>query len=265
MSLVALAMRIAAVRALQGATAAADARIFDSAILPIDKLASESPEPFISISTEDEVSKPSGRDVNTGDRTIDLLIDIAIGKAVPLKGDGDAEVIAAATDAGLELTLAVIHRQIHACLFGFGGGLWGEAFRAFTKSIEDISSRRGVPNEAGQRFAARQILVQVKAIAEPPFGPVEPKTPFAKFFEAAATDPVLAAQASIIRRAIEGRPIGWPELHTISAISGGYTEAEAAAIGLAPPGAPVAGMTLEPGGVVMDAATASTAPPSEDE
>ncbi len=268
MSIVALALRLSAVRALQAATLVASSRIYDSAVLPIDQMASNTPEPFISISTEDESSRPAGRDLNSGDRMIDLVVEIAIAKTVTLPGEEGAAIAVVDTDANLELTLAVLARQIAACLFGRGGGLWGDAFRAFAASIEEANSRRGVPVENGQRFAARQLVYRVKALAEPPFGPVESNTPFAKFFAAAEGDAPLAPTASIIRRAIEGDPVGWPELYTQTAVDAGYTEEEAVKIGIAPegglPSVPVASIETYPIGVVLDADLAATALPPEE-
>ena len=55
MSIIALAIRMAATRALEteGATLAG-ARVFDSAITPLDEMVSAEPKPLIVVSTEDD-------------------------------------------------------------------------------------------------------------------------------------------------------------------------------------------------------------------
>jgi len=268
MSLVALAIRMAARKALNNATFAG-ARIFDSAVMPIDQIAGKEPTPFVSISTEDETSKPSGRDLNNGDRLIDLVIEIAIGEVVELPGEDGEGIAIRDTDATLELALAILTRQINATLFGLGGGAWGEVFRAFVKTIEEFNGRRGVPTKDGQRFAARQLAYRVRAFAEPEFGPVIAGTPFDRFLAVAEDDETLAPVVEVIRNAIEGRPIDWPELYTAAAVAGGYTEEEGQSIGIAPLGghasAPVEEMTVEPSGVVMDQTMIDEALPPEEE
>lgn len=256
MSLVGLAMRLSAVKALANATIAGG-RIFDSAVLPIDKLAPKSgPAPFVAISTEDEGSNPSGRDLNNGDRRIDLVIECAIGQIVPLPGEDGEGLAVSETDANLELSLAVLSRQIDACLFGQGGGVWGEVFRAFVKTIEETISRRGLPAENGERFAARQVAYRVKAFAEPAFGALPADgTPFAKFLAALDDAPGMENIAEIIRQSIAGHPIGWPDVYTRGAVDGGLTEDEARKIGIASAGNdPVEALTLAPDGPTYDQA-----------
>lgn len=269
MSLVALALRMSAVRAMTGDATLVGSRVFDSAIMPIDRMIGEDRAPFIAVSTEDEAGKPSGRDLNTGDRTIDLVIELAVGSVVPMEGippeGGDAiQLVVPETDGNLELALAVITRQITACLFGRGGGAWGDVFRLFTGAVEEYSSRRGVPNKDGQRFAARQLVFRIKAFAEPAFGQ-EPEagTPFAKFLAAIEADSDLDKHAAIIRRALSGAPIGWPELFTQAAVDAGLTEEEAQGIGIAPigglPSDALISMTVQPEQFVADAASIAEA------
>ncbi|MBN9033699.1 MAG: hypothetical protein BGO05_05440 [Rhizobiales bacterium 63-7] len=271
MSMVGLALRLSAVMALKNATLAGK-RVFDSAILPVDKLTTKAgPEPFIAISTEDETSKPSGRDLHNGDRTIDLVIEVAIGKTVALPGDGGTGVQVADTDANLEMSLAIVMRQVEACLFGAGGGQWGKVFRAIAKAIEETVTRRGLPEKEGERFAARQTGYRIKAFAEPAFGQQPaPGSPFALFLAALDAEPGYEAFGAIVRQAIEGVPIGWPEVYTVGAIMAGYTEEEAQSIGIAPLGgadsAPLAELTILPDGMVLDAdSIEASLPPDEGE
>ncbi len=257
MSMVALAMRLSAVLALNGSTVAGK-RVFDSAVLPIDKLTSKTPEPFISVSTEEESGKPAGRDINNGDRLIDLVIETAIAETIDLPGEDGQGLMVADTDGNLELSLAVLSRQVDACLWGRGGGVWGEVFRAFSKTIAETTSRRGLPTENGERFAARQVIYRVQAFAEPAFGAVAPGTPFGKFLAALDEQPGYETIAAIVRQAIEGKPIGWPDLYTPSAVAAGMTEDEAQRMGIAPlggyPSDPMKAIEIAPDGWEIDQA-----------
>ena len=258
MSIVALAIRLSAVKALLykgGATIAGD-RVYDSAISPMDALIGASPAPFIIVSTEDEVNKPTGADIDNGDRTVDFVIETALAKAlsvtIPPDGNPGGEPIPQIvvsvpnTDAGLELSLAVLHRQIMACLWGRGGGPWGDIFRSLATGIETITSRRGMGSKDGARFAARQGIYSLRALAEPAYGQAPyPGTPLAAFVAALAdeakADPTFLPLAQVITAAIAGAPIGWPAVYTAAALAGGYTEAQGLAIGIvdiAPPAAP---------------------------
>lgn len=269
MSLVALAMRMSAVEALKGVTLSGQ-RIYDSALLPVDKVVDErGPEPFTSVSTEDDVGKPSGRDLNNGDRLIDLVIESMIAKIMPLPGEDGEAIVIAETDATLELSLAILSRQIDATLWGRGGGVWGDVFRSLCKSVEEVASRRGMPTENGQRFAARQVSYRVRAFAEPAFG-VEPAagTPMAKFLAALTGEPKLSGVASIVRQAIVGNPTDWPAHYTAIAVACGLTESEAVKIGIAPvgglPSEPVTSAIADPVGWLLDeAAVAAQLPEGE--
>ena len=268
MSLVALAMRMSAVEALKGATLSGR-RIYDSALLPVAEVADEhGPKPFTAISTEDDVGKPNGRDLNNGDRVIDLVIESMIASVMPLPGeDGDA-IVVADTDATLELSIAILSRQIEATLWGRGGGVWGDVFRSLCRSVEEVTSRRGMPTKDGQRFAARQTAYRVRAFAEPAFGK-EPEegTPMAKFLSALAGDPKLADVASVIRQAIMGNPTDWPSHYTAAAVVGGLTESEAVKVGIAPlgglPSDALSTVTVDPDGWILDEASVAAQPPED--
>jgi hypothetical protein len=246
MSIVGTALRISATRALAGAATLAGDRVFDSAILPIDELTSTMPKPFVVVSTEDEASKPAGRDIFAGDREIDLVLECSMTQVQPLPAkNGEEEqvmVLVPNTDAGLELALGVLNRQIIACLFGRGGGAWGEAFRGLTAGLNEVVSRRGASSKEGARYAARQTILTVRAIAEPPFGmPLVSNTPLAAFIAAAEADEATASIARVLREAIEGVPQDWPAVFSAAGMLAGYTDAEAQALGIYPLAPPVEG------------------------
>ena len=238
MSIIALAIRMSATRALEteGATLAG-ARVFDSAITPLDEMVSAEPKPMIVVSTEDDSAEVGGADWNSGGRSIQLVIETAMSQSVELP-DGEGQgVLVPNTDAGLELTLAVLSRQISACLFGRGGGAWGVVFRKFVTGTSEVVSRRGIQSKEGARIAARQTVYSISAMAEPPFDqPVAADTPLGAFLAAAAADPQTAALADLIREVIEGEPVGWPETYSVASMVAGLSDELGEAIGIAPLG-----------------------------
>ena len=234
MSIIALAIRMSATRALEtdGATLAG-ARVFDSAITPLDEMVSAEPKPLIVVSTEDDSAEVGGADWHSGGRSIQLVIETAMSQSVELP-DGEGQgVLVPNTDAGLELTLAVLSRQISACLFGRGGGAWGVVFRKFVTGTSEVVSRRGIQSKEGARIAARQTVYSISAMAEPPFDqPVAANTPLGAFLAAAAADPQTATLADLIREVIEGEPVGWPEIYSVAAMIAGLSDELGQAIGI---------------------------------
>lgn len=237
MSLIALALRMAAKRAVETAGILPEGRVYDSNFLPVDQIAAGALEPFLIFSTETITGKPSGRDLSAGERTIEFVMELGITKAISVSvpdGDTQIEVAMVESDAGLEASLALLERQIMSCLFGRGGGEWGDAFRRLCAQISETASRRGVGAKDGVRFCARQTTLLVSPIAEPAFAaPVDERSPLAGFLAQATEDDATAAIARAMRAAIEGVPQDWPTIFTASAVLGGYTEEEAASLGFA--------------------------------
>ena len=143
------------------------------------------------------------------------------------------------------------------------------------KTSRAISPARRALVSEPERFAARQIAYRVKAFAEPAFDSMPAAdTPFGKFLAAldaeAEADARYGEAASIIRQAIAGKPLGWPDVYTRAAVDGGLTEDEARKIGIAPiggdPSAPIESATIDPDGWQIDQAAIDAAlPPEESE
>ena len=211
-SLTAMALRFAARRALDGATFADD-RVHDSSIAPVDHMIEGGDDAaFIVVSTEDEEAEITGRDITNGKRTVDLVIEVAIAHPVTGEVDADSdgtpetEIVIPAADAGLELSLTLIVRQAHRALFE-GGGPWSAIFRKFAIGVKKSTNRRGVGNKDGARFAARQIILTIEPISEPPFGhePAEGE-PWGELLALIEADGELAGIAPLIRQSITGTP-----------------------------------------------------------
>lgn len=210
-SLTAMALRFAARKALDGATFA-EGRVHDSAVAPIDEMAGRESAAFIIVSTEDEEATVTGRDVTNGSRTVDLVLEVAI--AQPVRADADAdddgtpetEIVIPATDAGMELSLSLTVRQMYRALFA-GGGEWTRIFQQFAINTPKITSRRGVGNKDGARFAARQLILTIETISEPPFGHVpEAGEPWGNLLAAMEAEPDMAGLSLLVKQAITGTP-----------------------------------------------------------
>jgi hypothetical protein len=235
-SLVSMALRLSARRLLDGATFAGE-RVHDSAIAPIDHMVEAgNDEPFIVISTEDEeASSIQGRDVTGGHRKIDLVIEIAIAHAVAAQSEAGPEIVIPSTDAGFEVSLSLIGRQVMRALFEQKDSPWDLLFKRFCLGVEKITNRRGVGNKDGARFAARQIILTLDCLQEPYFGhePAEGE-PWGDLLAQIEGDAELAPLAPLIRQSVTGKPdiSAWDRPRSDQ----GLTDEATARIGLAVPG-----------------------------
>ncbi len=209
MSLVALAARIATVRALSGATLAGS-RVYDSAIDPIDQTITEDRAPVLVIITEDDEATPEGRDILNASRQMELVIEVAVASRVavpnPEAEEDEIQVIEIPhTDAGLEITINLICRQVMRTLLS-DQGPWATLWRRIVLAPSKIQSRRGAGSEKGVRFAARQLTITTETLSEPPTGAVA--TGFwADFLAALEGDAQVSGLAPVIRAEIEGPPL----------------------------------------------------------
>lgn len=207
----ALALRMAALYALRGATPAGN-RVYDSAISTIDELIGADPSPVIVLVTDEEVAEIEVLDVLAGTRKIALVIEVVIASAVTLPDDEGEAVVVAPTDEKLEISLAVTVRSLMRALFGRASA-WGNIFADLAHNVKKITLRRGAdaPKD-GMKFAARQIVIELEPYAEPPFGrPVDPATALGRFMAAiTASAPSIAG---VIKGAIESQAVpNWDEM-----------------------------------------------------
>lgn len=166
MSVVRLASRLVIVMALRGRTLAGPT-VADSEITPFDKKAVESVSPFVSVYSDDQVRNARGIDPA---RPVDrLTVTIEIGVSAKAQTDtGDEVEGLPVTDAGMELTLDAIERQILTILADDTNpwsGIWMRLYRG----DPEIKSTRGAGDD-GVRFAGRQIKITVEPLKEPPSG-----------------------------------------------------------------------------------------------
>jgi hypothetical protein len=230
-NLTAIAVRIAAVQALTGATFAAG-RVFDSSFDQIDTLALNTKMPVITVLTDDDKLTIAGRDVLAADRDLQIVIEIAVAtRLVVAQGGEDIEAIEVPpTDANLEATVNIMGRQALRALFA-ADGFWADLFRSFVTSVKTIESVRGAEVKNGIRYAARALVITVDTIADPPFGqPPEEGTPWAVIIASMKADARLAKLGALLEAEASGAAADWK----VAKAALGLTADEALAMGIVP-------------------------------
>lgn len=206
MSLSALAIRLATIRAIKGRTFAED-RVFDSAIHPVDLVAVEHSQPVVIVTTDDDDVTVEGRDLMAADHRLELVIEVAVASKLTVDGDGDPKAVMTipATDAGLEATLNLIGWQVLRALTA-DGGEWGDLWRQLVMRVHEIQCRRGADETNGVRFAARQYILKVDHIAEPSPG-MDPVGVWERTIGLLKEDAELASIGRIIEATVAADPL----------------------------------------------------------
>lgn len=210
MSLARLAMRLAAARALKGATLAGD-RVFDSAIDPIDQTIAETRQPVLIVYTDDQEAEITGRDLMHSRVSCDLVIEAAIAARVevpmPDGEGGETSIVIPHTDEGMELVLDIIEHQAVAALTRERSD-WSRVWMKLVPKISKRMSRRGASSEKGVRFAARQITITCDLIEAPTDGGSIPAGgTWADLLAVMGADAQLGPIADMLRAEIEGDTI----------------------------------------------------------
>ena len=229
MSLARLAMRIAAARALRGATLA-EGRVHDSAIAPIDQTIAEERQPILIVTTDDHEMEVTGRDLFHGNVSCDLVIEAAIAARVEVAGE-ESVITIPHTDEGMELALDLMEHQVMAALIR-GRTPWSRVWMKLVPRISRRLSRRGASVEKGVRFAARQIVLTCDLIEAPTDGAaVAEGAAWYDLLGVMDADTDLAPIAQMLRVEIEGQPLA--DWHRAANMLGIHLET-ADAIGLGP-------------------------------
>lgn len=163
MSLTRLGVRIAAVQAIKSATLAED-RVYDSAVGSIDELTKAGAKPFLIVTTDDDETNLTGRDLLGGNGSLDVVIEYALAGVTDT-----GTFVVPHTDEGMEIVLDLMHRQITRALIT-EETVWSTSFKRLVPSMHRLVSRRGASATEGVRFAARQIVLTVSTINDPDYG-----------------------------------------------------------------------------------------------
>ena len=207
MSLTRLVMRLAAARALRDRTLAG-ARVFDSAVDPIDQTIADNRQPLLVLTTDEHEADITGRDLAGDAQRCDLVIELAIAARVEVPArDGQGGQITIAiphTDAGMELTLDMMEQQVVTALTR-DDSAWVRAWMKLVPRVTRRLSRRGASSENGVRFAARQLVLTCDLVDTPAVGTdIPPSTAWGEVLTLMEADQTLAPIAAMLREQIEG-------------------------------------------------------------
>ena len=221
MSLSRLAMRLAAARALTGRTLAG-ARVFDSAVDPIDQAIAETRQPMIVLTTDEHEVEITGRALGSGNNRCELVIEMAIAARVEVPArDGQGGQITIAiphTDEGMELTLDMMEHQVLSVL-NRDDNLWSRVWMKMVPRVTRRLSRRGASADNGIRFAARQLVLACDLIDEPVAGYAQQAgTAWHDLLAAMTADGVTSPIAAMLRAMIVDEPL--PEWQAVAQILG---------------------------------------------
>ena len=210
MSLTRLVMRLAAARALRDRTLAG-ARVFDSAVDPIDQTIAENRQPLLVLTTDEHEADITGRDLAGDAQRCDLIIELAIAARVEVparNGQGGQITIAIPhTDEGMELTLDMMEHQVTRALTR-DDNAWARAWMKLVPRVTRRLSRRGASSENGVRFAARQLVLTCDLVDTPAAGTDIPHgTSWGEVLALMEADQTLAPIAAMLREQIEGESL----------------------------------------------------------
>lgn len=216
MSIIRIALRIAAVEALKGRTQVGE-NVLDSEIAALDTAANGSVtttknKPFISVYADDSraVAGLSLRSF-AANGAVDILFEASFATSHLVSDPNtDEQVIVEgvpATDANLEFMLDLVMRQIADALTD-PDNEWALIFLGLAGNVEKTERARVSGNTNGVRLAAHQIKLTVSALPDPVRGdPIGP--PLRRFFEKCESDlvgrvPSLEKNIALMKAQIHG-------------------------------------------------------------
>lgn len=244
MSLVRIAVRVAAVEALKGRTLVGD-NVLDSEIGVIDinpegGINISENKPFIAVYSDVSVANGADTDLRsfTKNGNIDLVFETGIAATMFETDDnGDSQLVGFGfpdTDRAMERSLDLIVRQIFDALTD-PANEWAQIFKSLTARFSEVRRGRISTDSGGLRRAAQQISLKVDLVADPVSGePLKAGTPFSAFLAKieSAGSPDLKNLAELIRKQIGDAKDG----AEVNQRRFGYTFEEAHAMLLAVPG-----------------------------
>ena len=188
MSLVAFALRVCAVRAIQEAVPISF-KVFDSPLDPIELLDKANPQPIIAVYTGVSDTKISGREFLAGDTSVALAIQIFLPERFVFTYAGenkDQNITIDCRRQGGETALDIIWRKI-ALNLNSSIGPWGEMWREFAVTTPGINNSSYIVMREGVKLTAREIIITCDPIHEPLPGQ-EPTYAWKKFLEMVFAD-----------------------------------------------------------------------------
>ena len=168
MSLAVAALRIATVKALDGATSVG-ARVYDSVIDPIDMLGAQA-QPSIIVYTDAGQIELRDCSIIEAPQVVDLTIEMFIGKTITAE-NGDTQLVIPANDASYENYLRCLNFEVTRALTRRDGssswpGLWAELV-ARGSQTQFSQWDRGANSEHGRRFAFLRMVYRLEVVNDP--------------------------------------------------------------------------------------------------
>lgn len=223
MSLMRIALRIAAVEALKGRTLVGN-NVLDTPNGALDiqadgSLRTEEDKPFVSVYTD------QGRAENIAGRSLtenglcDIIFEMGISSAM-LQIDEDSEetvlvgINIPGSDRNREFFLDIVQRQISEALTD-PDNAWADIYRGLHHRILKIEYAGARNADDGQRLAGHQMRLTVDLGDDPEKGvPLDPRSAYMRFLAAleASSDLSYAEQAAMMRSLISGSAEDWKAL-----------------------------------------------------
>jgi hypothetical protein len=232
MSLSVAALRIATVKALDGATSVG-ARVYDSVIDPVDFLG-DAALPSIIVYTDAGIIDLKDSSIIEAPQIVDLTIEMFIGKTVTAE-NGDVSLVIPANDAGYENYLRCLTYEVIRALHRRDGtSPWPDLWSAIkVRGAQQQNSQwdRGANADNGRRFAFLRLVYRLEVVNDPV--PGAPLTDlWTNLFAAMTADPELVDISTYWQSLISSPSVpDWRQAQ----IELGLTDAGIENSGLAPP------------------------------
>jgi len=220
MSLIRIAARMSAVRALRGKTLVGD-NVLDSQIGALDvgadgELRTEEDKPFISVYTHSGKTTATGLRALNGNGPTEFLFEAGVTAAMT-ETDPETGVSVLvgigipATDGAFEFHLDLVARQIADAL-NDPDNEWAEIWRSCVNSVQSVERERTSGDGNGIRLAAQQIKLTADLFPDPATGTTMAEThPLARFFAKVDEegDMALSEAVDAMRAAVAGNAPQW--------------------------------------------------------
>lgn len=224
MSLVRIALRIAAVEALKGRTLVGD-NVLDSEIGSLQvnsdgSLRTDEDCPFITVYTDSASTKgqDNAQRAMALNGATEILFEAGITASMTELDPATDEsrlvgIGIPATDRAFEWHLDMVARQIGDALTD-PDNAWAQVYQGLIHTIVSTDRARTSGTNDGVRLAGHQIKVAAQLITDPVCGAeIKPQSAIGRFFSLCETldDPVLKTQAQMMRAQIAGHRFTWQQ------------------------------------------------------
>lgn len=178
MSLNRLIARLAVVHALNNYLqepwpTLAGPNIFDSKIEPVEDMKLDRAFPLVVVYTDYDKDHWNKAGKTHSDRFLSVTIETLIVQMAQEPAEGEYKLDCPMTDSEIEMSLDILEVQISRALSS--GNAASDAFNYLCPNLHSATSRRGATIDGGQRLAARQITLEMKAIRDNVAGVIPPQ------------------------------------------------------------------------------------------